>query len=114
MRSRSLRRRALAAERGQSARDADLIGAREAVQAQKRSREMERRRQAAAPQHGKLAARLDEVELAKELDAVADAEALVEIEQVYAAAQENVLAIIDDLGWLVASGGSAVRCRAAP
>ena len=74
---------------------------------------MERRRQSAAPQHRKLAARLNKVKLAKELDPVADTKALVEIEQVCAAAQENVLAVIDGLGWFVASGGRAIRCRAA-
>ena len=67
---------------------------------------MKRRGQAAAAQDGEPAAGLEKVEFAIELDAVAHAQALVEIEQVDAAAQQDVLAVIDGLGDLVRDAGT--------
>ena len=66
---------------------------------------MKRRRQPAAPQHGNSPARLDEVKLAIETDAVAHSQPLVEIQQVDAAAQQNVLA--------ASPGGRCARAKRA-
>src|SRR5207253_386350 len=49
-------------------------------------------------QHAAASAGLDEVELAMEGDGVFDAEAVVEVEQVDAALEQDVLAVIDGLG----------------
>ena len=64
-------------------------------------------------QHGDAAAGFDEVELAIEADALADAEPLVEIQQIDAAAQQHVLAVVDGLGDLFAAGGNRVGGGAA-
>ena len=83
------------------------------MQAQKRAGEMEGRGQPAAAQNGDAAAGLEEIELAIELDAVAHAQPLVEIQQVDAAAQQDVLAVVDGLGFLAGRGGKRIR-RGAP
>ena len=65
------------------------------------------RRSAAAPaacprrRRGDAAARLDEVEFAGKTHPVAHAQPAVEIEQIHAAAQQHVLAVVDHLGILV-------------
>ena len=64
---------------------------------------MERRRQPAAAQDRGAAARLQEVELAMEADAVADAQPRIKIEQVDAAPQQDVLAVVDGLGFALAA-----------
>ena len=58
---------------------------------------MQRLRQQTRVHGGHAAAWLDEIELFVEMNAVLDAQALVEIEQIYAAAQEDVLAVVDGL-----------------
>ena len=58
---------------------------------------MSGRREHATLQFRDASSRLDEVEGAIESDALLDAQAPVEIEQVYAAAHEYVLAVIDQL-----------------
>ena len=98
---------ALAAQGQQRARDAGLVGAAEAIHSQESAGEMEGRGQAAALEHGDPAARFNEVELAKEADALADAQPLVEIQQVYAAAQQHVLAVVDGFGYIFAPAGTA-------
>jgi hypothetical protein len=75
-------------------------------------------RAAVRAQHRDPPAGLDEVELAIEADAVADAQPLVEIQQVDAAAQQHVLAVVDGLGDLFAARrnrvgrGAAAQIRA--
>src|SRR5689334_17567186 len=71
--------RVFAAESSQSARDAEFVGAAEAGHFQKGPGEMKRRRQFSALQHGDAAIGLDEIELAVKADAIANAEALVEV-----------------------------------
>src|SRR4051812_3251313 len=73
-------------------------GAGEAVHLQERAGEMKRRGEAAPVEDRHASSGLDKVELAIELDAVADAQPVVEIEQVDAAAQQDVLAVVNDLG----------------
>jgi hypothetical protein len=62
---------------------------------------MQRCRQRAAAQRGDSAARLDEIKLAIEANAVLNAQSRVEIQQVDAAAQQHVLAVVDQLGGVV-------------
>ena len=69
--------------------------------ARERAGEMQRRRQRAAAQRGDASARLHEIELAVPADFVGHAQPLVEIEQIDAAAQQHVLAVVDHLGILI-------------
>ena len=92
---------ALAPQRQQSARDGQLVGGVQEPQPQERSGEMQRSGQRAAAQRGNAAAGLDEVKLAIEADAVPHAQPPVEIQQVDAAAQQHVLAVVDQLGSVV-------------
>ena len=89
--------RALAAERQHRACDRALIGGTQTMHPQKGTREVKRCRQAAAPQDRKPSPGLEEVELAIKLDAVPDSQPLVKIQQVDATAQQDVLAVVDDL-----------------
>ena len=69
---------------------------------------MQRRWQSPTAQNGDAAAGLDEIELAVKLDAVPHAQAYVKIQQVDAAAQQHVLAIVDGLGDFLAASGHRV------
>src|SRR5579883_2485896 len=60
---------------------------------------MQRRRQTPTAQDRKAPAGFEKIELAIEADAVAHAESGVKIQQVGAAAQQDVLAVIDDFGF---------------
>src|SRR5947209_3177603 len=73
---------------------------------------MERRGKRSTPQSGDASAGLDEVELGIEADAVVDAEAAVEVEEVDAAAQEHMLTIVDHLGVFIGRR-HRIGCRAA-
>ena len=97
MRSRSARSSALAADGGQGARDGDLRGRAQKRQPQKRSGEAQGSREPTRLQRGNTAARLDEAVLAVEANAVRHSQALVEVQQVDAASQEDVLAVVDRL-----------------
>ncbi len=97
-----------AADGQQRARDAELVRAVEAAHPQKRSGEVERRRQPAAAQDGEAASGLQKVDLLMEADQVADPQALVEIQEVDAAAQQQVLAVIDGLGGVLVRAGNGV------
>src|SRR5579871_554178 len=74
---------------------------------------MERRRQLAAPQNRNAAVRFDEIELAIEPDPVADTQPPVEIEQVDAAAKQNVLAVVDGFSRLIGRGRHRIGSGAA-
>ena len=90
--------RAFPPQRHEGARDGELVGATEALHPQEGFGEVQRRGQASALQHGDPAARLDEIKLAIEAYAFPYPQPLVEIEQIDAAAQKHVLAVIDGLG----------------
>src|SRR5271157_93385 len=69
---------------------------------------MKGRGQPAAAQDREAASGLQKVDLAMEADAVADAQALVEIQEVDAAAQHQVLAVIDGLRGILVGAGNRV------
>ncbi len=88
---------ALARHGQHGAGDRDLVRQVQALQSQERSSEMRGGREDAAL-HDRLAPTgFEEDELLIESDLVADAESLVEVEQVNAAAQQDVLAVVDQL-----------------
>ncbi len=58
----------------------------------------------AALEDGSAAAGFDEMEFAMEADFVFDAETAIEVEQIDAAAQQDVLAVVDHLGIFAADG----------
>src|SRR5262249_28762947 len=93
--------------------DHALVVAVQAVQAQERPREVKGRPPIAAPQNGYTSARFQEVKLAVKLDAVAHSQAIVEVEQVHAAAEQNVLTVVDGLGLDARRGADRVRRGAA-
>ena len=64
-------------------------------QPQKRLREMQRRRQQSAPEDRNPPARLHKRNLGKKMDLVLYSQPAIEVEQVHAAPQQNVLAVID-------------------
>ncbi len=84
----------------------------ETLHPKKTSGEVQRRGQPPGREHRRPAAGFDEVELLVELDAIGDAQPPVEIQQVDAAAQQHVLAVVDDLG-AVAGAGQRIRSSAA-
>src|SRR5260370_9651622 len=88
----------LAPDRQQPAGDRKLVGQGQERELAKTSREMKRRTQPAGSQYRRPSARLDEVELFVEMDPVGDVQALIEIHDIDAAAQQQVLALIDDFG----------------
>ena len=104
----------LAPDCEQRARDSEFVLPFQALHAQERLGEVQRRGQASAAKYGDAAARLDEIELAMELNALAYAQPLVEIQQIHAAPQQHVLAVIDGLGDLFPAGRNRVRGGAAP
>ncbi len=71
---------------------------------------MQRRGQRTRFQRRDPPAGLDEIELAKETDAVAHPQPLIQVEQVREAGQQHVLAVVDDLGAI----GERIRRRASP
>src|SRR6185369_5236642 len=91
----------------------DFVGTTEALHAEESAGEVEGGGQASALEYRDAAAGFDEIEFAVETYALADAEPLVEIQQVGAAAQEDVLAVVDGLGDLFATGGNGVGGSAA-
>lgn len=94
MRSRS--RRVVRSRRiANSARDAQLVAESQAFHLEKCAGEVQRRRQPSAAQHRRAPARLQKVELTMEADAVSDAQPRIEIEQVDATPQQDVLAVVD-------------------
>src|SRR5262244_312489 len=74
---------------------------------------MQGRRQPATPKDAELAARLDKVELAVEANPLPHPEPLVKIQQVDAAAQQHVLAIVDRLAAVRVTAGNRVGGGAA-
>ncbi len=96
------------AQREQGAADRDLVGGAEALHGEERLGKMQGRRQTSALHHGDSSARFDEVELAEELYAVPHPHALVEVQQIGTAAQQDVLAIINGFSNFLASGGHRV------
>ena len=105
--------RAFPAQGQEGAGDGEFVGGAEALHSQERPGEVERGGQPSALQHRDPPARFDEIELAIEGDAFADPEPLVEIQQIDAAAQQHVLAIVDGLGDLFAARGDCVGGSAA-
>src|SRR6185369_5764390 len=88
----------LAADGEEAAGDRQLVGEAQELQSEEGAGEMQGRGQGAAAQTGEAAAGFDEMEVAGEAYAGGYAEAGVEIEQVHAATQEHMLAVVDDLG----------------
>ncbi len=121
MRSRSLRPRALAAQGQQRARDRHLVGA--VRQCMRQNEPVKCSGAGSRPrlQHRNAPARFQEIKLAMKTDAVAHAQPRVKIQQVDAAAQQDVLAIVDgfrlalaprrqvDRRWRVRPGTAAIR-----
>ena len=68
--------------------------------------EVEGRGQAVAAQDGEVSSQFEKEELLIEFDAITDAQPCVEIEQVHAAPQQDVLAIVDFLGSLPSPAGT--------
>src|ERR1700752_5091106 len=73
---------------------------------------------AAAPQYGDASTGFEKIVFAIELNAVPYAEPLVKIQEIDAAAQENVLAVVDDFSlgfafcrWQRIRGGAAAQER---
>src|SRR5438094_10357280 len=73
------------------------------MQAEERSGEVHGSRQHSGTQHATPATRLDKHKFPMEGDFVRDTQTLIEIEQVDATAQQNVLAVVDCLGTLRAA-----------
>ena len=78
--------------------DGDFVGQGEERETEERFGEVEWGGEEAAFEDGDPASRLHEGDFGEEVDFVLDSEAAVEVEQVDAAAQEDVLAVIDDFG----------------
>src|SRR5262249_37789731 len=88
----------------------ELFGEGQEMEVQKCAREMRRGGKHSGAQHAAASARLDEIELAMEAGGDFDAEAAIEVEQIHAAFQENVLAIVDGVGaGLVGSRAAAEK-----
>ncbi len=96
----------LCADRPDGSRHGHFLGEVQKPERQEGPGEMERRRKHARAQDATASARLDEHELAIEPDVARDAQATVEIEKVGAAAEKDVLAIIDGLR-VIGGGPSA-------
>ena len=109
MRSRSERVTALARNGADGARDGDLVRDGEELQLEERSEEMRGRGEDSAFEDGGASAGFDEEEFAVETDFVVDAEPPVEIEQIDAAAQQDVLAVVDHLGVFTAGRPDVAR-----
>ncbi len=111
MRSRSWRAPVFAPDGHQRAGDRDLIGQPKKGELPETAGEVQRRGQSAGFQDRRSAARLDEVKPLVKLNPVRDAQAPVKIHQIDAAAQQHVLAIVDDFGtfagYRVGSGAAA-------
>ena len=82
----------------QAASHVDLVTEGKKAKASERFGEVQRRRQQTALHHGHSAARLNPEKLAREVNAILDTQALIEIDQVGATAQEDVLAVVDGDG----------------
>jgi len=100
--------RALALQRQKGARDGELIGLVEKRHGQKRIGEVKRGREAPAAERRNAAAGLDEVELPVEANVLADSEALIEVEEVDAAAEQHMLAVIDGFDLRAGRAGNRI------
>ncbi len=99
------------AEREQSSRDRKLVAGAQEFQTRERSAEMKRGGEMTGAQRGHPAAGLDEVEICVEFDVIFNAEPPVKVQQVDAAPQQDVLAVVDRFRSF-ARCGDLVRCRA--
>ncbi len=88
----------LAADGPHRAGDRELVGQPKKGQIQKASREVQWRRQPSGLQNRSSAAGFDKEKLLVKLDPIRHAQAAVEIHQIDAAAQQDVLAVVDDFG----------------
>jgi hypothetical protein len=93
---------ALAANCPEPARDGQLVAHIQTFHFQECAGEVKWRRQPAAAQNRGTPARFQEIELAIEADTVAHAKPRIKVEQVYATAEQDVLAIVDGLGFAFA------------
>ncbi len=105
---------AFAAQRQKTAGDGQFVAGFQEAQAQKRTGEMQRCGQRTSAQRGDAAARLDEVKLVIEANAVPHPQPAVEIQQIDATAQQHMLAIVDEEGIVVGRserkrGGAAAQ-----
>jgi hypothetical protein len=73
-----------------------LLPCSQKFQAEKGLGEMSRPRQEPCAESGSTAATLNPVELAVELERMGDTQPAVEVEEIYAAPQQDVLAVVDD------------------
>ena len=80
--------------------DSDLVRKSEAFHPQEGTRQMQRRWQVATPRRGDASAGLKKIVLAVKANVLIDAQPPVKIEQVHAAAQQHVLAIVDHIGFI--------------
>src|SRR5580693_3355445 len=85
-------------QRHKAPRNRKFVGKAEAPQLPKASREVEWSRKPSRRQHRSPAARFDEIKLLVKMDSVYDVQASVEIHDVDAAAQDEMLAVVDHLG----------------
>jgi hypothetical protein len=86
----------LATEGHQTARDGEFVTYTQTPQFPKASRKVKRRWQFPGRQHGRLPAGFDEVKLLVEMDSVRNIQALIEVHDVDATSQNQMLAIVDD------------------
>ena len=93
-----------------AARDGEFVSDGEELQFDEGSEEVRRCGEDSAFEDGGASTGFDEEEFPVETDFVADAEPLVEIEEIDAAAQQDVLAVVDHLGVFTAD---RPRCGAA-
>ena len=101
----------LATDGQQPASDRKLVGQRQASKFLEASGEVQRRWKTACPQYRGPAAGLYEIKLLVEVDPVRYTHALIEIDKIDAASQQDVLAVVDDLR-CAAFTGDGVRGRA--
>src|ERR1035438_7417277 len=86
--------RAFAAQGQEGAGDGEFVGAAETLHAEEGLGEMERGGQASAFEHRDPPARFDEIKFAIDGDGASYSEPLVEIQQIDAATQQDVLAVV--------------------
>ncbi len=89
---------ALLPDRANGPRERQFFAERQKLQPQERSCKVRGRRQHATAEHTAASARFDERELTRERNILLDAQAAIKIEQVDAAAQQDMLAVVDELG----------------
>ena len=89
----------------QRAADGELVGEGEEFQAGEALRKVERFGEDAGAHDGGAAAGLDEVELFVKVDLAGDTEPAIEVEEIDAALEQDVLAVVDDCAGIVTRCG---------